>query len=80
MMGAFHSGALTVLIILNHLYTMTGAKTRNSAIHPVRGIYFTAVVGHLEAHVLLGNCKAAVEYVRILEYKVGLHSISKDEQ
>ncbi len=59
---------------------MTGAKTRNSAIHPVRGIYFTAVVGHLEAHVLLGDCKATVEYVRILEYKVGLHSISKDEQ
>lgn len=79
-MGAFHSGALTVLITLNHLYTLTDAKTRNSAIHPVRGIYFTAVVGHLEAHVLLGKCKATVEYVRILEYKVGKHLVSKDEQ
>lgn len=54
-MGAFNNGALTVLITLNHLYPMTGAKTRNLALLPVRGISFTAVVGHLEALVLLGN-------------------------
>lgn len=68
-MGAFHRGALTVLITLNHLYTMTGAKTRISALHPVRGISFTAVVGHLEAHVLLGNHKATIVYSIILEYR-----------
>ena len=79
-MGALNNGALTVQTTLNNLYSMKVAKTRNSAIHPVRGIYFTAVIGHLEAHVLLGNCKAIVGYVRILEYKVGKHSISKDEQ
>ena len=39
-MGAFNSGALTVLITLNHLYPMTGAKTRNLALLPVRGISF----------------------------------------
>lgn len=67
-MGAFHRGALTVLITLNHLYTMTGAKTRISALHPVRGISFTDVVGHLEAHVLLGNCKAIIKRSFIIEY------------
>lgn len=55
-MGAFHSGALTVLITLIHLYPMTGTKTRNLALLPVRGISFTAVVGHLEALVLVRNC------------------------
>lgn len=79
-MGAFHSGALTVLITLNHLYPMKGAKTRIFGLLPVGGTSFKAVVGHLEAHVLLGNCKATVEYVRILEYKVGKHLVSKDEQ
>ncbi len=54
-MGAFDSGALTVLITFNHLYPMMGAKTRNFGLLPVRGIYFTAVVGHLEALVLLGS-------------------------
>lgn len=54
-MGAFHSGALTVQITLNHLYPMTGAKTRIFGLLPVRGTSFTAVVGHLEARVLLGS-------------------------
>ena len=78
-MGAFHSGALTVLITLNHLYPMTGAKTRNLALLPVRGISFTAVVGHLEARVLLGNCKAIVGYSMILEYK-GDHTWNDDTE
>lgn len=52
-MGAFHSGALTVLITLNHLYPMTRAKTRIFGLLPVRGTSFTAVVGHLEARVLV---------------------------
>ena len=67
-MGAFHSGALTVLITLIHLYTMTGAKTRISALLPVRGTSYTAVVGHLETHVLLGNCKAIIKRSFIIEY------------
>lgn len=57
-MGAFDSGALTVLITFNHLYPMIVAKSRNSAIHLVRDIPFTAVVGRLEALVLLGNRKS----------------------
>lgn len=67
-MGAFHSGALTVLITLNHLYTMTGAKTRISALLPVRGTSYTAVAGHLVTHVLLGNCKAIIKRSFIIEY------------
>lgn len=67
-MGAFHSGALTVSITLIHLYTMTGAKTRISALLPVRGTSYTAVVGHLETHVLLGNCKAIINRSFIIEY------------
>lgn len=55
-MGAFNSGALTVLITLNNLYPMKVAKTRNLALLPVRGISFTAVVGHLEALVLVRSC------------------------
>ena len=78
-MGAFHNGALTVLITFNHLYPMKGAKTRNLALLPVKGISFTAVVGHLEARVLLGNCKAIVGHAKIPVYKVGKHLISKDE-
>lgn len=54
-MGAFHSGALTVFVTLNHLYPMKVANTRNIALLPVRGISFTAVVGHLDALVLLRN-------------------------
>lgn len=68
-MGAFNNGALTVLITLNHLYPMTGAKTRNLALLPVRGISFTAVVGHLEALVLLGNHNATIVYSITLEYR-----------
>ena len=67
-MGAFHSGALTVLITLNHLYPMAGAKTRIFGFLPVRGTSFTAVVGHLEARVLLGNCKAIIKRSFIIEY------------
>lgn len=67
-MGAFHSGALTVLITLIHLYTMTGAKTRIFALLPVRGTSYMAVVGHLETHVLLGNCKAIIKRSFIIEY------------
>lgn len=67
-MGAFHSGALTVLITLNHLYPMMGAKTRIFGLLPVRGTLFTAVVGHLETHVLLGNCKAIIKRSFIIEY------------
>lgn len=70
-MGAFHSGALTVLITLNHLYPMIGAKTRNFTLLPVRGTSYTAVVGHLETHVLLGNCKAIIERSFIIEYAKG---------
>lgn len=54
-MGAFHRGALTVLTTLNHLYPMKGAKTRIFGLLPVGGISFTAVVGHLEALVLVRN-------------------------
>ena len=54
-MGAIHSGALTVLITLNHLYPMMGAKTRIFGLLPVRGTSFTAVVGHLKALVLVRN-------------------------
>lgn len=54
-MGALRNGALTVHVTLNILYPMTGAKTRNLALLPVRGISFTAVVGHLEALVLVRN-------------------------
>lgn len=61
-MGAFHGGALTVLITLNHLYPMTGAKTRIFGLLPVRGTSFTAVAGRLEALVLLGNCKAIIRH------------------
>lgn len=67
-MGAFHSGALTVLITLNHLYPMMVAKTRNFTLLPVRGNSFKAVVGHLETHVLLGNCKAIIKRSFIIEY------------
>lgn len=55
-MGAFNNGALTVLITLNNLYPMKVAKTRNLSLLPVRGISFTAVVGHLEALVLVRSC------------------------
>ena len=68
-MGAFNSGALTVLITLNHLYPMMGAKTRIFSLLPVRGTSFTAVVGHLEARVLLGNHKTTNVYSIILEYR-----------
>lgn len=68
-MGALNSGALTVSIILNHLYPMIGAKTRNFTLLPVRGTSFTAVVGHLEACVLLGNYNTDTSHLLILEYK-----------
>lgn len=68
-MGAFNHGALTVLITLNHLYPMTRAKTRIFGLLPVRDTSFTAVVGHLEARVLLGNRKSIIGYSMILEYK-----------
>lgn len=68
-MGAFHSGALTVLITFNHLYPMMVAKTRNFTL-PVRGYSFKAVVGHLEARVLLGNCNAVIGHSIILEYVI----------
>lgn len=67
-MGAFHSGALTVLITLNHLYPMMVAKTRNFTLLPVRGNSFKAVVWHLEARVLLGNCNAVIGHSFIIEY------------
>lgn len=62
------SGALTVSITLNHLYPMIGAKTRNFTLLPVRGTSYTAVVGHLETQVLLGNCKAIIKRSFIIEY------------
>lgn len=68
-MGAYHSGALTVLITLNHLYPMMGAKTRIFGLLPVRGTSFTADVGHLEACVLLGNHKVTIVYLIIIEYR-----------
>lgn len=68
-MGAFNNGALTVLITLNHLYPMKVAKIRNLALLPVRGISFTAVVGHLDALVLLGNHNATIVYSITLEYR-----------
>lgn len=68
LMGALNNGALTVSITLNHLYPMMVAKTRIFALHPVRGTSYTAVVGHLETHVLLGNCKAIIERSFIIEY------------
>ena len=61
-MGAFNSGALTVLNTYDHLYPMTGAKTRIFGLLPVRSTPFTAVVGHLEALVLLGNCKVIIRH------------------
>ena len=61
-MGALKSGALTVLITLNHLYPMMVTKTRNFTLLPVRGTSFTAVAGHLEALVLLGNHKAIIRH------------------
>lgn len=67
-MGALVSGALTVSNTLNHLYPMIGAKTRNFTLLPVRGTFYTAVVGHLETHVLLGNCKAIIKRSFIIEY------------
>ena len=67
-MGALNSGALTVSITLKHLYPMIGAKTRNFTLLPVRGTSYTAVVGHLETHVLLGNCKAIIKSSFIIEY------------
>lgn len=70
-MGALNSGALTVSITLNHFYPMMVAKTRNFTLLPVRGTSFTAVVGHLEACVLLGNCKAIIKRSFIIEYAKG---------
>lgn len=69
-MGALNSGALTVSITLNHLYPMMVAKTRNFTLLPVRGTSFTAVVGHLVACVLLGNCNAVIGHSIILEYEI----------
>lgn len=69
-MGAIKIGALTVLITLNHLYPMMVAKTRNFTLLPVRGTSFKAVVGHLEARVLLGNCNAIIGRSIILEYEI----------
>lgn len=75
-MGAFHSGALTVLITLINLYPMTGAKTRNSALLPVRGISFTAVVGHLEALVLLGNRILILNaFLRPIQCRMGIMDV-----
>lgn len=75
-MGAFHSGALTVFVTLNHLYPMTGAKTRNLALLPVRGISFTAVVGHLEALVLLGNRILILNaFSRPIPYRMGIMNV-----
>lgn len=67
-MGALNNGALTVRTTLNHLYPMIGAKTRNFTL-PVRGASYTAVVGHLEARVLLGNYNTDTSHLLILEYK-----------
>lgn len=67
-MGALNSGALTVSITFNLLYPMIGAKTRKFTLLPVRGTSYTAVVGHLETHVLLGNCKAIIKRSFIIEY------------
>lgn len=69
-MGALKSGALTVLITLNHLYPMMVAKTRNFTLLPIRGTSFTAVVGHLEAYVLLGNYNAVIGHSIILEHEI----------
>lgn len=69
-MGAIKIGALTVLITLNNLYPMMVAKTRNFTLLPVRGASFKAVVGHLEARVLLGNCNAIIGRSIILEYEI----------
>lgn len=68
-MGALNSGALTVSITLNDLYPMMVAKTRIFGLLPVRGTSFTAVVGHLEACVLLGNHNTDISHLLILEYK-----------
>ena len=70
-MGAFHSGALTVLITLNHLYPMKVAKTRNFTLLPVRGNSYSAVAGRLEAHVLVRNHKTTIASLIILEYREG---------
>lgn len=70
-MGALNSGALTESITFNNLYPMMVAKTRNFTLLPVRGTSFTAVVGHLEACVLLGNCKAIIKRSFIIEYAKG---------
>lgn len=67
-MGAFHSGALTVLITLNILYSMKVAKTRNFTLLPIRDNSYSAVVGRLEAHVLVRNHKTTIASLIILEY------------
>lgn len=75
-MGAFHSGALTVLITLNHLYPMTRAKTRIFGLLPVRGTSFTAVVGHLEARVLVRNRILILNtYLRPIPSRMGKMSV-----
>ena len=75
-MGAFHSGALTVFVTLNHLYPMRGAKTRNLAPLPVRGISFTAVVGHLDALVLVRSCMLILNtYLRPIPCRMGIMSV-----
>ncbi len=62
LMGAFHCGALTVLVTLNNLYPMRGAKTRNLA-PSGKGHLFTAVVGHLDALVLVRKLHAHSEHL-----------------
>ena len=75
-MGAFHSGALTVFVTLNHLYPMKVANTRNIALLPVRGISFTAVEGHLDALVLLRNrILILITFLRPIPCLMGIMSV-----
>lgn len=75
-MGAFHRGALTVLTTLNNLYPMMGAKTRIFGLLPVGGISFTAVVGHLEALVLVRNFTIVLNtFLRPMPCRMGIMSV-----
>lgn len=70
-MGALNNGALTVQTTLNNLYSMKVAKTRNFTLLPVRGNSYSAVVGRLEAHVLVRDHKTTIASLIILEYSEG---------
>lgn len=75
-MGALNNGALTVQATLNHLYPMMGAKTRILGLLPVRGISFTAVVGHLDALVLVRSCILILNtYLRPIPCRMGIMSV-----